>query len=69
MSSNEKNFFANNLLQLQNHIKRDPTSYKDEVGFFYIINILILKEKKISKIFLISFYKHITIMSLSYKSI
>jgi hypothetical protein len=31
MSSNEKNFFANNLLQLQNHIKRDPTSYKDEV--------------------------------------
>ena len=31
MSSGPKNFFATNLLQLQNHIKRDPTSYKDEV--------------------------------------
>ena len=33
MSSNStaKNFFASNLLQLQNKIKRDPTSYKDEV--------------------------------------
>lgn len=31
MTSNGKNFFASNLLQLQNHIKRDPASYKDEV--------------------------------------
>ncbi len=30
----EKNHFVNKLLQLQNLIKRDPTSYKDEV---YII--------------------------------
>jgi hypothetical protein len=31
MASIGKNFFASNLLQLQNQIKRDPTSYKDEV--------------------------------------
>lgn len=31
MASSNKNFFASNILQLQNHIKRDPTSYKDEV--------------------------------------
>lgn len=30
-AANSKNFFASNLLQLQNKIKRDPTSYKDEV--------------------------------------
>ena len=30
-ASNTKNFFANNLLQLQNFIKRDASSYKDEV--------------------------------------
>jgi len=30
-SSNTKNFFATNLSQLQNFIKRDSTSYKDEV--------------------------------------
>ena len=28
----EKNHFVNKLLQLQNLIKRDPTSYKDEVN-------------------------------------
>jgi hypothetical protein len=32
MSSKEKNLFAANLLQLQNKIKRDPSSYKDEVN-------------------------------------
>lgn len=31
MSSGPKNFFATSLLQLQNQIKRDPSSYKDEV--------------------------------------
>lgn len=29
--SSTKNLFASNLLTLQNKIKRDPTSYKDEV--------------------------------------
>ena len=33
-----KNFFATSLLQLQNFIKRDPTSYKDEVCIFMCIN-------------------------------
>jgi len=27
-----KNPYATNLLKLQNHIKRDPTSYRDEVS-------------------------------------
>ncbi len=31
--SAKKNFFATHLLQLQNFIKRDATSYKDEVSF------------------------------------
>ena len=30
--SNTKNAFATDLLQLQNLIKRDPTSYRDEVN-------------------------------------
>jgi hypothetical protein len=29
--SSAKNVFASDLLTLQNKIKRDPTSYKDEV--------------------------------------
>ena len=33
-SSNTKNFFATSLSQLQNFIKRDATSYKDEVHSF-----------------------------------
>lgn len=36
-STSEKNFFATNLLQLQNFIKRDPTSYKDEVCLIKLI--------------------------------
>ncbi|RNA45061.1 SDA1 -like protein [Brachionus plicatilis] len=31
-----KNHFATNLLQLQNRIKRDPTSYKDEFSQTYL---------------------------------
>ena len=47
--SNTKNTFATNLLQLQNLIKRDPTSYRDEVIFLlhcfkkYFLNFLISK--------------------------
>lgn len=39
-----KNPYATNLLKLQNHIKRDPTSYKDEVikiTYFYIMLFIV----------------------------
>lgn len=54
MSNGAKNFFATSLLQLQNHIKRDPTSYKDEFLQTYhnyesVLQVYLMKPSKPNK--------------------
>ncbi len=64
-ASNTKNVFVSNLLQLQNFIKRDPTSYKDEVKLKLFFKHHLLKT---FEIFNLSFYKHTAIMNRCFKS-